>query len=160
MDRGNGMNSVRPKSRLHSPSDEHPRQGACHFIGEEQTTNAQFTVQPTKTQEEMATNIKRITLDPKDDGPITYVMKWTGPNTPVTFSVFYGSYTMSEVKTKTPDITWNEAPVIYFSHRGGHRSIRLVPSQYAGGMPTTVTVSNFHEFTLPQPQSGRRHETR
>jgi pimeloyl-ACP methyl ester carboxylesterase len=38
--------------------------------------------------------------------------------------------------------------------------IRLVESVgSAGGTPTTVTVSNFHEFTLGSPRSSRQHET-
>lgn len=66
--------------------------------------NAQFTLQP---WDAMNGNVHRIAL--ADEGKVTLVMNWPGPKTPVTFSVYYGIYTLATLPAM-PDITWTTVP--------------------------------------------------
>src|SRR5262249_215883 len=111
---------------------------------------AQFTVQPTKTYGEQKTNIKRITLDSAYTGPITYMMNWTNAKEKVTFSVYYGTYTISEAKLRTPNITWDEAPVKYIPnstfqtfHLNLWQGSWKFKNKYDHAQPTSVTVTRF-----------------
>jgi hypothetical protein len=72
-------------------------------FGLSQATNAQFTLQPYKDD---SANVHRITSN--DQGDITLVMNWSAAKTPVTFSLYYGIFTMANLP-KTPDITWTTA---------------------------------------------------
>lgn len=65
-------------------------------------TNAQFTIQPWEDDN----NVHRITL--QDSGQITIVMNWPGPGVPVTYSVYYGLYNLSNLPAQA-NITWTTA---------------------------------------------------
>lgn len=66
--------------------------------------NAQFAVQPTSPSDGGSyANVKGFTLS--DSGQITIVMHWNGPKQPVEFSVYYGSYNLSDLP-KTADVNY------------------------------------------------------
>jgi len=62
-------------------------------------TNAQFTLQPWEPDG----NVHRITL--QDKGDITLVMDWPSAASPVTYSVYYGIFDLSNLPA-SPDVTW------------------------------------------------------
>lgn len=63
-------------------------------------SNAQFALQP---WDWLPANVHRITLTGKGD--ITFVMHWPGAGVPVTFSAYYGIFSLDNLPA-IPDITW------------------------------------------------------
>lgn len=68
------------------------------------STNAQFTLQPWEND---TNNVHRISID-SSKSQITLLMDWQDENTAVTFNLYYGLYTFSNLPA-TPDITWTTA---------------------------------------------------
>ena len=96
-----------PRSSLLNTQRELDMLEASRFGNRSDPTNAQFVLQPTEPSKGgSGANVKRITLKEAESQGITVVMHWTGPKTPVTFDVYYGTnYTLDNLP-KVPDISY------------------------------------------------------
>jgi hypothetical protein len=127
------------------------------FGGSTGENNAQVAVQPTQANDGgIPENVQGFRLN--DSGAVTTVMKWLGPKDPVTFDVYYGSYTsIGQLKGVTPKFTYTTTAkqkkfIPDTSQQTFH--LNLWQFNYNGAQPTpaptSVVVTKFQYEPLPE----------
>jgi hypothetical protein len=109
---------------------------------------SQFTLQPYQSNPK---NVHRFKF--KEDGQITLVMQWNGPQTPVTFSEYAGIYTLNNLPA-TPTYSWTtpaelDKYIPNSSNQTFHLNLwRANWKNPPDPQPEEVTVTNFQYVSL------------